>query len=274
MSRSFVLSRGLPLAVLAAAIGMLLATISAPAGVAAQTEPSPGPAPRDCAGACGERAKAYYEKCVAEHGDEEGCRARADRLQADCVASCDKPADPRPPSISPRLPRDCAGACNERAKTFYTQCVEEHGDEAGCAARARAHLSACLASCDRPVEPKPIDCDTTCRRHAEEVLRKCEAAGGENCAARARAAHASCMARCDRPADPRPIDCETECSRRARALHQRCTASGGENCAERAKAALAECMAACDTSSVRPSPRPGTPREPGEPGEPPVRPRP
>lgn len=267
MLRSLILHRWLPLAVLAAAVGMLIAASPALAGVSAQREPGPGPAPVDCDAACAERAKTYFDRCMATHDDEEACSARSEQLRADCLDRCGKPAEPRPPSISPRpAPRDCAGACAERAKAWYQTCVEEHADPEGCAARARAHQATCLETCDRPAEPKPIDCDTTCRRHAEQVLRKCEAAGGENCTARAREAHAACAERCAGAVEPpAPIDCATACERRARATYQRCTASSRDDCAALARRALAECKAGCSSIGTRPAP--------GRPVDPPVRPR-
>ena len=210
MLRSLFLHRWLPLAVLVAAVGMLIAASPALAGVSAQREPGPGPAPVDCDAACAERAKTYFARCMATHDDEKACSARSKQLMADCLDRCGKPAEPRPPSIAPRrpAPRDCVGACAERAKGWYKTCVEEHGDRAACAARARAHQATCLETCDRPAEPKPIDCATACERRARATYQRCTASSGDDCRALAAAALAECKAGCSsigtRPAPGRP----------------------------------------------------------------------
>lgn len=87
------------------------------------------------------------------------------------------------------------------------------------------------------------NCQERCRLHAQELLRKCEAAGGQNCAERAREAYNTCATRCGQPSEP-PA-CDVRCRQHARELLAKCEAAGGENCAERARNAYQQCVAKC-----------------------------
>ncbi len=105
-------------------------------------------------------------------------------------------------------------------------------------------------------EPSPGNtpsCQDRCQQHAQEVLKRCEAAGGENCATRAREALASCSTRCTASGGPAPA-CADRCKQSAEEALKRCEAAGGENCAARARAAYNACAMRCsNTGTVRPA---------------------
>lgn len=103
-------------------------------------------------------------------------------------------------------------------------------------------------------EPSPGNtpsCQDRCQQHAQDVLKRCEAAGGADCTARAREALANCTTRCANAGAP---SCADRCKQSADEALKRCEAAGGENCAARARAAYNACATRCaNTGAVRPA---------------------
>jgi hypothetical protein len=151
-------------------------------------------------------------------------------------------------------PVNCQDRCEQAAQEAQRRCEAAGGEN--CAERASASLAACAARCStgnvRPA-PAPAACADRCSENARTMLRRCEAAGGENCAARAREAYSKCTRLCATNTKPA---CADRCREHAQALLARCEAAGGENCGTRAREAYNKCAQQC---AVR---EPGG-REPG-----------
>jgi len=105
--------------------------------------------------------------------------------------------------------------------------------------------------------PAP-SCGDRCQQHAQEVLRRCEAAGGENCGARAREAHSACVRRCENAGGEKPERpaCGDRCQEHAQRLLRRCEAGGGENCGARAREAYNACVQRCENAGGEKPERP------------------
>lgn len=220
-------------------------------------DPRPAPDPADCKSRCQSRVDAWRERCEAGGTAAEDCSAKATRLLAECLSSCERQVKPAP---APR-PSDCESGCKERAKAWMERCKAAGGSTIGavdCSAGARKIYAECLASCEPRRDPAPpTDCASRCKERVMAWMERCKAGGGSDCDAEGRKLYAECVASCEPKSEP-PADCASACKARVVAWMERCKAGGGTDCDAEGRRLYAECVANCP--STRPAPGPREPR--------------
>jgi hypothetical protein len=87
---------------------------------------------------CQRRAQAIYNRCIVTGNTDVVCRAQADAVQADCLAT----------NCRISTTRECQRRCNVLGQTTLSQCMRTTGDLRACAEKARVAVQRCLDSCN------------------------------------------------------------------------------------------------------------------------------